>query len=483
MGDMRRLTDEVTRLVERFLIPVLEEGENTYAPEEFRDADFRVELAAAFAEIERILSGQSRSLETYATGIATKAISQWNRAHRKQWVKEINRIAGVDIGDVLNDQTIKAALLDKVDENVKLIKTLPKDYYADVKKKVLQGVNRGDDFFSIREDLEKIESFNSRYRPELIARDQMSKLTGELNKLRQEDLGITHYTWRTSKDSRVRDSHRKNDGKEFSWASAPAGTGHPGEDILCRCIAEPVFDGFLGQMQQRRTWTPDDPRVMERHPAFTKSGKLRKGFSRTTGERVTKKPRFRPATRPEKRPVIKKRNGEPIALSPAQQDFDQVARYVKNDIGKFGILSKDERKKVLQWNWVHGSNRKVSVGMKEALKKEFNLNGVVYNPRGFKIPDEHINSIRSDLRAIYNSTQKDFQRRGIERVRLYRGVKTDVVGSGVMESWTADPNVARRFGGKVMVKDVPVNKVLSHRGSPDWVDGIWGDQKEYIVME
>ncbi len=49
------------------------------------------------------------------------------------------------------------------------------------------------------------------------------------------------YIWRTQRDGKVRDSHRKNEGKVFSWDDPPA-TGHPGEDYGCRCIAEPYED-------------------------------------------------------------------------------------------------------------------------------------------------------------------------------------------------------------------------------------------------
>jgi Phage Mu protein F like protein len=48
----------------------------------------------------------------------------------------------------------------------------------------------------------------------------------------------THYIWRTQEDSRVRPSHRANDGKVFAWDDPPP-TGHPGEDFGCRCRAEP----------------------------------------------------------------------------------------------------------------------------------------------------------------------------------------------------------------------------------------------------
>ena len=77
-------------------------------------------------------------------------------------------------------------------------------------------------------------------RAKLIARDQVAKLNGELTKERQTDLGVTGYIWRTVGDERVRDEHADNDGQFFTWDSPPS-TGAPGEDIQCRCWAEPVL--------------------------------------------------------------------------------------------------------------------------------------------------------------------------------------------------------------------------------------------------
>ena len=62
---------------------------------------------------------------------------------------------------------------------------------------------------------------------------------GLINQLRQEDLGIERYTWRSQDDAKVRDSHAEHDDQVFRWDSPPAG-GHPGEAHNCRCYAEPI---------------------------------------------------------------------------------------------------------------------------------------------------------------------------------------------------------------------------------------------------
>lgn len=86
----------------------------------------------------------------------------------------------------------------------------------------------------------------SKSRAELIARDQIGSLNGELTKARQTEAGISEYTWETSRDERVREAHKRLQGKTFPWAQPPVmnkkgDRGNPGEDIQCRCVAIPVI--------------------------------------------------------------------------------------------------------------------------------------------------------------------------------------------------------------------------------------------------
>lgn len=62
---------------------------------------------------------------------------------------------------------------------------------------------------------------------------------GLINQLRQEDLGIEQYIWRSQDDAKVRDSHAGYDDQVFRWDDPPVG-GHPGEAHNCRCYAEPI---------------------------------------------------------------------------------------------------------------------------------------------------------------------------------------------------------------------------------------------------
>ena len=249
------LANQIMKRVKGEVLPILEKIVSSRKSSLAKDEDLNASLKNAFDVIEQSFAQQQKGLDDYAARTATKAFTAQNRFHRRAWVKELNKLAGIDVRKIVNESAVEAALPARIEENIKLIKTVKPEYLEQVKKEVYSGLSRGDDFFSIKKRLGEVETYHTKYRPRLIARDQMNKLTGALNQIRQEDVGIREYTWRTSHDERVRPSHRANNGRVFSWSKPPA-TGHPGEDIQCRCVAEPKFDKWLRSLSQKKSWKP-----------------------------------------------------------------------------------------------------------------------------------------------------------------------------------------------------------------------------------
>jgi len=91
---------------------------------------------------------------------------------------------------------------------------------------------------------EEYETHPQRLRPLRAAMEErlLRAFAGLINQLRQQDLGIERYIWRSQDDAKVRDSHADNDDQVFRWDQPPAG-GHPGQAHNCRCVAEPVAPG------------------------------------------------------------------------------------------------------------------------------------------------------------------------------------------------------------------------------------------------
>lgn len=125
-------------------------------------------------------------------------------------------------------------------DNVRLIQGLSDTYYDQLETMVNDTVRSGSSTADLAAQIEDRFDITTN-RAAFIARDQVSKLNGDIAEAQQTDLGITHYTWRTSLDDRVRPDHASKEGKVFAWDDPPEDTGHPGEDYSCRCTAEPII--------------------------------------------------------------------------------------------------------------------------------------------------------------------------------------------------------------------------------------------------
>ena len=132
--------------------------------------------------------------------------------------------------------------------NVALIKSISTKYLDDVETIVRLGVDKGQSIAEIGKAITQ-KSGAAKKRANFIARDQVQKFNGQLNKLRQEEVGVTHYIWSTSRDVDVRDEHADRQGQKFAWNDPPE-DGHPGDAPNCRCSAIPVMDDFIADVDK-----------------------------------------------------------------------------------------------------------------------------------------------------------------------------------------------------------------------------------------
>ena len=134
-------------------------------------------------------------------------------------------------------------------QNAKLIQSIPAQYLEQVQNIVMTNMRNGMRPSYIEQALVKQFGITER-RAKLIARDQTSKIQGDMNRIRQTNSGIEYFKWVTSQDERVRHSHvavAKRDvgfGEGvFRWDDLPVVDGvptFPGQPINCRCVARPV---------------------------------------------------------------------------------------------------------------------------------------------------------------------------------------------------------------------------------------------------
>lgn len=156
-------------------------------------------------------------------------------------------------------------------EAANLVKSIPGEYLGRVAQAVADNFT-GKPLPEGRSLLEQVQHIGgvSKRRAKLIARDQTSKMTGMLNATRQMSLGVSEYVWRTVKDNRVvgnpsgvspvgssgHHNHYVMEGvrcrwddptlwyKNGAWVKRPdkAPKTHPGQEIQCRCYAEPIIN-------------------------------------------------------------------------------------------------------------------------------------------------------------------------------------------------------------------------------------------------
>lgn len=171
-------------------------------------------------------------------------IADWNR---KQMTRILSSALSVDV--YLSDPWLATELNGFVNTNVALIGSIPRNMLRSAEITVGQSIRQGLRVEEIEKQLEGDYGVNKKAtnRAELIARDQVGKFNGDLNHLRQENLGIKEYTWRTVRDERVRPFHADLEGTTQRWDDPPVVSAdgrkcHPGEDFQCRCQAEPILD-------------------------------------------------------------------------------------------------------------------------------------------------------------------------------------------------------------------------------------------------
>ena len=228
-------------------------------------------------DLALLLDEELRTLEAQYGMSAGAIVNRWRVAvdelTREHISQALGKTLGIDITAVLDEEPVDTALTVASWEASNLIKTIPQELLGQVARAVTDNL-RGVPLQAGRTLLQQIEHLGgvSKKRAQLIARDQTAKLTGELNRVRQQSIGVETYIWRTSKDERVvgnpagkypegNDKHGNHyvmEGVTCKWAdptvySLDGGktwkkrTGempktHVGIDIQCRCYGEPVVD-------------------------------------------------------------------------------------------------------------------------------------------------------------------------------------------------------------------------------------------------
>lgn len=235
--ELKRQVKEITGAVER----ALEKPNGSF----FID-DSSGFLAVGVKTLLKVLDRfEKKDHSTDDEKIAQGFVNRGNIQNQQEVSKNLKNQTGIDLSAYLgNSPRIAEKVNAMTTANVQLIKSIRSQYLDKVQNAVTQAVVNG----TLNKDLvQQIKDLGktTEKRAIFIARDQSSKLNAALTQARHEDVGITKYTWSTSGDERVRESHAEKDGQVFEYANPPADTGHPGHDFNCRCVQIPYLDDVL----------------------------------------------------------------------------------------------------------------------------------------------------------------------------------------------------------------------------------------------
>jgi|HubBroStandDraft_6_1064221.scaffolds.fasta_scaffold308088_3 SPP1 gp7 family putative phage head morphogenesis protein len=149
--------------------------------------------------------------------------------------KQISRLTGQNLWLGIDATGLLGSF---IEEHQKLIKSVQREHLDKISLVIKRGIREGRLQKDIAKDIRQMTDMSKR-RAQLIARNAPLQYSGALTKHHQMNAGIKSYIWQSSRDERVRDSHRKLDGEIFNWDGAGP---HPRSEVNCRCDAVPVLD-------------------------------------------------------------------------------------------------------------------------------------------------------------------------------------------------------------------------------------------------
>lgn len=219
---------------------------------------------ANIAYFGSVVTGGEPNVVQYGTQMAKKftpVVKTANEQHKKQFRRNFRKLVGVD--PIQNEAGIKNELTLMVKENVKRITTLSTEYFDDIESTIITSIRSGSASDTVIAEIQKYidkSLSNTGARASLIATDQMNKLSGNLDMIRQRANGGNRYIWMTRGNARVRQDHQDLEGAVFEWGHPPitVTTGkragernHPKGDINCFCYASMVIEDLTGKKTQR----------------------------------------------------------------------------------------------------------------------------------------------------------------------------------------------------------------------------------------
>jgi SPP1 gp7 family putative phage head morphogenesis protein len=179
--------------------------------------------------------------------VAKRAGEQVSNIQRAELAKQTKAALGVDVP--VADRNIHALIEHFAHENVALIKSLGNRTLDDIEKLVTGAYVRGLRAEDVAQEIARRFDIAERH-ARLIARDQIGRLNSQITRARHDELGIGKFRWLTMDDNRVRQRHRPFHGNVYPYRGEGTPEFFPGDEIMCRCVEQPVYDDILAMVDE-----------------------------------------------------------------------------------------------------------------------------------------------------------------------------------------------------------------------------------------
>lgn len=237
-GKLTALVDEMNRSVQYWL----KAKYRANTPEIAQDATPADELYEAVRKLSR--QWQKR-FDTAAAELADH-FSKRAASRSDAALKRILKKAGISI-EFKMTRAARDVMNATINQQVGLIKSIPQKYLTQVEGDVMRSVQTGRDLATLTNDLQEQYGVTRR-RAAFIARDQNNKATASMNRVRQQDLGITEAIWLHSGGGKEpRPEHVAFSGKRYEIEKGAFLEGvwtWPGVEINCRCVSKSIIPGL-----------------------------------------------------------------------------------------------------------------------------------------------------------------------------------------------------------------------------------------------
>lgn len=190
------------------------------------------------------LKKYSKILEPFARKKAQEFINAIDKKNETSWAKT-SRLINKELKKTINEKAVGAEAKRLVDEQVKLIKSIPIEAGRRAQALAMRAIETGQRAEQTAQMIMETEGV-TKSRAVLIARTETAKANAALTKSRALAVGVTRYIWETADDADVRESHAEMEGRVFEFENPPTlsdgMTGNPGDFPNCRCFASPIIE-------------------------------------------------------------------------------------------------------------------------------------------------------------------------------------------------------------------------------------------------